>query len=438
LSKFKFLGALVFVALLILAAPAMAAKITHFNGKAANTEDQTSYLVLGKGLSGNVTVQFNGGGSGYVLDTTNTTFVVTYAANISKYSYTATGDTANLSVTRNPLNLTFTYSGNTNVTITLLNLTFDYSTTEDTSTGISTKTAMTNKAVLAYVSNATGTTYTSATTPEKIDYIVFDPATVYAYVGTIKSADNNVSVTIGNEIDLNLTDATTNKVIADFVIYRNAYNNTLVPVFKAYYSVFLNDTYFTNIIPVAKANATDIGLKESNGYIEAMFIDTKPAQNSTISVLAYAWDTNGTLEDGYKFKYTIDPIGGLTATAEHTKNVTVVLPAALVAPPTALYWWQYEFYGINVLAWIGIIVTLLIVGILIYRYAKGMPIIPRSIGGLGSFVAVYMLLAIWAQLTEWANTAYTWLQENWLFVGIVFIATLVVIIASMIHFGTRD
>ena len=108
----------------------------------------------------------------------------------------------------------------------------------------------------------------------------------------------------------------------------------------------------------------------------------------------------------------------------------------MIAPPTAMYWWEYEFYGINILLWIGIIVTTIIVAVLAYRYAKGMPLIPRSISGLSSIVLTFALLTIWAQLTEWANEAYTWIQENALFIGIVMAVALIVAVASVIHFGT--
>jgi len=420
-----------------MATPALGAKITAFNGVTADAVDQTNYLVLGKGLSGNVTILFDyNGGGGYVLDATNKTLVITFAVNISSYTYSATGDTANLTVTRNPTNITFTYAGTTSVTISSVSLTFNYSTGLNASEGIDTGTVMTNKAVLAYVSEAFNTTYNETTTPEKVDYIVFDPATVYNYIGKITSADKNVTVTIGDTINLNLTNATTNKVSFEFTIYRYNYSDALVPVYKAYYSVFLNDTYFTNIVPVAIANATDIGLKESDGYIEAIFLDEKPAENSTIAITCYAWDTNGTLVNGFKFKYYIDPIGGLPVTSEHAKNVTIVAPSAMLAPPTPLYWWQYEIAGIPVLALIGIIVTFIIIGIMIYRKSKGLPLIPRSIGGLASIVGIYMLLALWVQITEWANKAWTWVQENWIFVGILMLSALIVLIASVIHFGT--
>jgi len=431
----KFVGITLLV-LLVLSAPAMAARITHFNGEAADAVDQTNYLVLGKGLEGNVIILFDGGGTPYLLNNTSTTLTITYAVNISNYTYAATGDTDNLTVTQNPLNLTFTYGGNESVNISAVNLLFNYSTSENASTGINTNSAMSNKAVLAYVSAANNATYNTSTTPEKVDYIVFNPATVYNYIGAVFSVDYNASATIGNEIDINLTTATTNKVVFDYLLYRYNYSNTLVPVFKAYLSVFLNDTYFTNVIPIAGANTTDVGLRESDGYTEALFLDTNPSQNSTFQVLAFAWDTNGTLEDGYKFKYNIDPIGGLPVTSEHTKNVTVTLPAAMIAPPTAMYWWEYEFYGINILLWIGIIVTTIIVAVLAYRYAKGMPLIPRSISGLSSIVLTFALLTIWAQLTEWANETYAWIQENALFIGIVMAVALIVAVASMIHFGT--
>jgi len=425
------------VALLILmvaAAPVLGAKITKFNGVAADASDQVSHLVIAKGQEGNVTVQFD---NEYTLDSTNTTLVIDFAVNITGYTYSASGDTANLSVTRNPLNLTFEYSGNSNVTISTVNLTFKFDSGLSTAEGIDSATVMTSVDTLAYVSNYTDT-YTPDNTTEKITYIVYDPAKVYAYSGTVKSADGNFSATIGTDIEINLTKAATNKVVFEFNTYRSTYDESLVPVSKAYFSVFLNDTYFTNVVPIAVANVTDIGLKEFDGYTEAIFMDTKPAANDTFQVLAYAWDTNGTIEDGFKFKYTIDPIGGLSAEAIETKSVSVIVPAALIAPPIAMYWWQYEIYGISVLGWIGIIVTLAIIGLLIYRKAKGLPLIPRSLGGLSSIVAVYTLLAIWAQITEWFSTATDWLKENWLFVSILFIVTLIVIVVSMFHYGTRE
>lgn len=419
--------------------PASAAKITAFNGQTADITDQTNYLVLGKGLNGNVTVLFNNSDNGYVLDTTNTTLVIDFAVNISSYTYTASGDTANLTVTRNPTNLTFSYSGTTSATISAVNLVFNYSVGLNATQGIDTGTPMTDKATLAYVSTAFNTTYNTSTTPEKLDYIVFDPATVYNYIGTIKTADNNASAPISNEINLNMTNATTNKIQAKFVVYRYNYSNDLVPVSKAYYSVFLNDTYFTNIVPIAIENATDIGLKESDGYIEAIFADTQPALNSTFMVIAYAWDTNGTLINGYKFKYDIDPIGGLPVSSEHTKNVTVVMPSALIAPPTAFYWWQYEIYGISVLGWLGIISVVSILALLIYRRSKGLPLIPRSLGGQASIVALFAFLALLSQITEWLNKAVAWTQQNYVFIGIVIVAVFITMLISTWHFGvTRE
>jgi len=420
--------------LLVAAAPVLGAKITKFNGVAADTSDQVSHLVIAKGQKGNVTVQFD---NEYTLDSTNTTLVIDFAVNITEYAYSASGDTDNLTVTRNPLNLTFKYSGNSNVTISTVDLTFKFDSGLNTTEGIDSATVMTSVDTLAYVSNYTDT-YTPDNTTEKITYIVYDPAKVYAYSGTVKSADGNFSAAIGADVEINLTKATTNKVVFEFNTHRSTYNESLVPLSKAYFSVFLNDTYFTNVVPVAVANVTDIGLKESDGYTEAIFMDLKPDANDTFQVLAYAWNTNGTIEDGFKFKYTIDPIGGLSAEAVEAKNVSVVVPAALVAPPTALYWWQYEIYGISVLGWIGIIVTLAIIGLLIYRKAKGLPLIPRSLGGLSSIVAVYALLAIWAQITEWFSTATEWLKENWLFVSILFIVALIVIVVSVFHYGTRE
>ena len=60
----KFVGIIALLVLLVISAPAMAAKITEFNGESADVVDQTNYLVLGKGLSGNVTIQFDNDGSG--------------------------------------------------------------------------------------------------------------------------------------------------------------------------------------------------------------------------------------------------------------------------------------------------------------------------------------------------------------------------------------
>jgi len=429
----KFL-AILFLALLVCVGGALGAKITAFNGVTADTVDQTNYLVLGKGLSGNVTIAFD---SGYVLDTTNDTLIIKYNVNISKYSYTASGDTANLTVTRNPLNLTFTYTGSTNVTISVVNLTFNYSTGLDTDEGIDTASVMTSKAVLAYIAKANNTTYNESTTPEKVEYIVFDPAKVYAYTATVESVDGNFTTTFNDTtetVSINLTEATTNKLSLKYLV---EYSNELVPVYKAYYYVYVNNTYFTNVVPIPVANVTDVGLKESNGYTEVIFLDEKPSENSTFRIVAYVWDTNGTITDGYKFKYYIDPIGGLEVTSQHAKNLTVVVPSALVAPPTALYWWQYEFYGIPILGWIGIVITILVIGILIYRYAKGLPLIP-SLGGVASIVGMYMVLAIWAQITEWLNTAWQWAQENWLLIGILMVSLLLVLIASSIHYGSRE
>jgi len=429
---------ILFLALLALVGVALGAKITSFNGVTADATDQVDYLVLGKGLGGNVTILFDyNGGGGYVLDSTNKTLVIKFAVNISSYSYSATGDTANLTVTRNPTNITFSYSGSSTVTVSSVNLTFNYSKGLSSTEGIDTGTVLTSKAVLAYVSQAFNTTYNETTTPEKVEYIVFDPATVYKYVANIKSVDGNFTTNINDttkEIKLNLTKATTNKVRFKYTV---TYSNALVPVYKVYYTVFLNNTYFTNILPVAVANTTDIGLKEYDGYTEVIFLDEKPTENSTFEVVAYAWDSNGTIVDGYKFKYDIDPIGGLPVTSEHAKNVSIIAPTALLAPPTPMYWWQYEYYGIPILGWIGIFVTFIVIAILVYRYVKGLPLIP-SLKGVSSIVGIYMVLTLWAQITEWMNTVKEWASQNWIFVGILFVSMLLVLIASAIHHGTRE
>jgi hypothetical protein len=424
---------------MVLAAPAMAAKITHFNGAAADVTDQTDYLVLGKGLSGNVTVLFDDNGNSFTLDATNTTLVITYAVNISSYSYSASGDTANLTVTRNPLNLTFNYSGTSTVTISSINLTFNYSTGLSTSEGINTATAN-SKSVLAYVSEYINV-YNATNTTEKISYIVFDPSEVYHYIANVSSADSKVSVKITDgtsELNLNLTDATTNKISLYYVVYRHNYSASLVPVYRVYYNVYLNSTYFTNIVPIPAANVTDIGLKESDGYMESIFVDNKPDYNSSFMLVCYAWD--GNIKNGYKFEYIIDPIGGLQVTSDHTKNVTIILPAAITAPPTALYWWQYQIqifgYEINLLLLIGIIVLALVVALLVYRKAKGLPLLPK--GFVASTFLAYATLAFWAQITEWGSTAWTWLQENYVFVGIVALVTVIVVLVSVVHFGTKE
>ena len=427
---------LIFALLLVLAAPAMAANITHFNGAAASTEDKTDYLVLGKGLSGNVTVLFDNNGNSFTLDATNATLVIKYVVNISSYSYSASGDTTNLTVTRNPLNLTFTYSGTSTVTISNVSLTFNYSSGLSTSTGIDTGTALYSKRTLAYVSEYINS-YNASTTPEKISYIVFDPDEVYHYIATISSTDGNMTTTItdaSKKVLMNFSSATTNKVKFDYTVYRYNYSATLVPVHRVYYAVFINKTYFTNVVPIPGANSTDIGLKESDGYIEALFIDAKPDYNSTFMVVAYAWD--GNISKGYKFEYTIDPVGGLQTTSEHTKDVNITSIAALVAPPTALYWWQYEIYGINILLWIGIIATILIVALVVYRVTKGLPVLGK--GFVASAFVTYALLSFIAQLTEWTNTAWTWLQENYIFVGIIALVAIIVVLVSVIHFGTRE
>jgi len=445
----EILIAVLMTALILAMSPVLGAKITKFNNETAETVDQVSYLVLGKDLSGNVTVQFNNNSNsyGYRLTTTAHKLVITFTANLSNqtgnFSYTATGDTVNLTVTRYPTNITFNYTNAIwtakNVNITVVNLTFNYSSGYVSSQGIDTGTVMTDSAVLAYVSNASATDYTTSTTPEKITYIVFDPATVYKYSSYFTTTDDNVTVYVTDTtsaIDLNLSKASVNKLSISYKLERYNYSNTKVPINKAYFNVYLNKTYFTSIVPVAGTNSTDVGLSESNGYIKAVFLDTKVAYNSTFLLTAYAWDTNGTLEDGYKFMYDLDPIGGPKVTSTHTKNVTITLPAALVAPPTAMYWWSYEYYGISVLAWIGIIVVISIVALLIYRYSKGMPLIPRSLSGQASIIGMFAFLAILSQLTEWFNSTWTWAQENYVFIGIVIAAVLITLLVVMWHYGT--
>ncbi|RLI75092.1 hypothetical protein DRO97_04180 [Archaeoglobales archaeon] len=436
------------MAAIMLATPAMGAKIIKFNNETADTHDQVSYLVLGKNLEGNVTVQFTNGTStyGYRLTTTAHKLVITFTVNLSNqtgnYSYVATGDTTNLTVTRNPTNLTFNYTNLVwtakNVNITMVNLTFNYSKGLKTAQGIDTGTVMTDSAVLAYVSNASATDYTTSTTPEKITYIVYDPATVYKYTGYIKSSDGNVTVYItGDELDINLTKAKDNKVRFEYTLQRYNYSDTKVPIHKAYFSVYLNDTYFTNLVPVPSANVTDIGLSESGQYTKATFLDTKPAYNSSFYITCYAWSTNGSIEDGYKFQYDINPVGGPTATSTHTKNVTVVLPAAMVAPPVALYWWQYEFYGISVLAWMGIIAIIAIIALFVYRRAKGLPMIPRGLGGQMAIVGMFIFLAILSQLQQWFSDAWTWVQQNYVAIGVGIVLAFILLLMALWQFG-RD
>lgn len=428
----KKFGILAVALLLLLATPAMAAKITKFNGEAASAVDQVSHLVIGKGQSGNVTIEFT---NGYVLDSTNATLVIDFAADISSYAYVASGDTANLTVTQNPANLTFTYSGTTNVTISTVDLVFDFA--PSAANGIDSNVVMNSTAVLTYVSKYITSLNTTNTT-EKVTYIVYDPAKVYAKTLTVKSADENFATTVSDDIAINLTTATTNKVVFRYNTHRDIYDDNLVPIYRGYFSVYLNNTYFTNVVPIPVENVTDIGLSESDGYTKVAFLDLKPAYNDTFDIVAFAWDTNGSIKDGYKFVVTIDPIGGLSTEYTETKNVSVIAPAALAAPPTAYYWWQYEYYGISILAWIGIAVTLIIVAVLIYRWHKGLPIIPRSLGALSSVVAIYAVLTIWTQITEWFSDAQSWLEQNWLFVSIVLLVTVAVFVVSWLEYGLRE
>jgi len=117
--------------------------------------------------------------------------------------------------------------------------------------------------------------------------------------------------------------------------------------------------------------------------------------------------------------------------------VSIIAPTALLAPPTPMYWWQYEYYGIPILGWIGIFVTFIVIAILVYRYVKGLPLIP-SLKGVSSIVGIYMVLTLWAQITEWMNTVKEWAIQNWIFVGILFVSMLLVLIASAIHHGTGE
>jgi len=190
---------ILFLALLALVGVALGAKITSFNGVTADATDQVDYLVLGKGLGGNVTILFDyNGGGGYVLDSTNKTLVIKFAVNISSYSYSATGDTANLTVTRNPTNITFSYSGSSTVTVSSVNLTFNYSKGLSSTEGIDTGTVLTSKAVLAYVSQAFNTTYNETTTPiGSMSYLNLYPSTIVPLESQAYATTSNVLFSVG-------------------------------------------------------------------------------------------------------------------------------------------------------------------------------------------------------------------------------------------------
>ena len=421
--------------LVLLVAPAMAAHITHFNGLEADIEDQVDTIRLAVGQSGNVTVIFD---EGYTLDSTNTTLVINFsAANISSYNYSASGDTTNLTVTRNPTNLTFTYNGTSTVTISVVNLTFNFSRGLSASEGINTRNDFLEPKVLAYVSEYI-TSRTVSNTTEKIMYLVYDP--FETYVGSFAlTAPENATISVSdNTVELNFTNATTNEANLKVTINRGNYTDTLVPIQKGYIVVKLNNTYVTGVVTLSTVNLTEVGAYEEDGYTTVKYIDRATNYTKEAVITGSFWDTNNTeIEDGLVLSYNIDPIGGIATTVDDDYNLTITA-VAIGLPPEAMWYviWQYEFLGIPILAWFGIITAIAFFILVIWRVRRGMRAIPESAAAQGIVIGIWTYLFALATLQDWWRTAFEWVANNPVPAVIIFALIFVLLLLGMAQLMT--
>jgi len=432
--------------LVLVSVPAFAAHIVGFNGVTADTEDQVSEVILALSQSGNVSIMFDNEGSGYTLDSTNTTLVITFDYNISDYAYSASGDTANLTVTRNPTNITFSYSGDSSVTIDNATLVFKFGKGLATDEGIDTGSAFTEAKVLAYVSQIGSTTYDNTTTPEKVTFLVYDPLKVYVEAFVLPAPENaTISV---NETDklitLDFTNATTNEGQLKVTFTRGTYHDGLVPIQKSYITLKLNNTYITAPVTLSTINLTELGAVEEDGYTAIKYLDIATNYSKEAVVSASFWDTNGTIENGIVLTYTIDPIGGIAVTKDDNYNLTVKAMGAAVVPE-AKFWeiWKYTWFGIPVLAWFGIITLVVFIALVIYRLAKGKKIFPEGAAPKVAVVAIWTYLFALATLPDWlANTwkeAWTWVANNPVASLLIFSLVFILLLLAKIHFfTTRD
>jgi len=426
------------ILLLLMVTPAMAANITHFNAATADSHDQVDTVRLALNSKGNVTIAYT---TDYVLDSINTSLVIDFSeANITAYSYTATGDTANLTVTRNPTNLTFTYAPYTTVTITQVNLTFDFDKGLTTTQGIDTDTAMTSIKALTYVSFF-NTTRTTENTTEKINYIVYDPLKVYTLDKLNLTSPENATLEMQNGVYyFNLTNATTNEGKLKLTFKRGDYHEGLVPVHRGILSVHLNDTYITSPITVSAINCTEVGAVEYDGYTKLKYLDTEANETKVITISVSLWNTSTKLSSGIVLNYSIDPDGGLTATADDAKDINITAAAVLV--PVLPYWWQtiifYKIAGFPLIGWLGIIVATTIFVIMVWRATKGMPVLPRRASARASILLIWLYITLLSTLQNWWKQVFTWVANNPVPASIVIVVIFALLWLAMVQLTTRD
>ena len=419
--------------ILAIVAPVAGAHISKFNGVNASPIDQVSTLRLAEGQSGNVTVVFT---NNYQLNTVNKELVIAFTSNISKYTYSATGDTANLTVVRNPTNITFEYSGSTSVNVTDVSLTFDFGPSLKNTTGISTSDVFNTTKVLAYVSYY-NTSKTPDNTTEKIMYLVYSPRKVYESVMYIASPKNATLVTIDDVVHINFTNATTNRGDLVITTYRGYYNDKLVPIQKGIITVMLNDTYITSVMTNKTKNCTEIGSLDAGGYNKLSYIDTATNYTKLISICANFWNTNGTLKNGMVLEYTIDPIGGIpyTLTNNYSVNITSAMMSA-AAPKAAMWWFSWEIAGIPVLAWIAIVFAVTLFVMIIYRYSKGMRPIPKSGAAQAAILISWTYLAILSSLKNVWHSAFEWIANNPAPSMVIILLSFMLLWLAKVHFLT--
>lgn len=430
-------GKIALIALLVvlLIAPAMGAKIVKFDGEDASAADQVDYLVLGYMQSGNVTVKFT--------DVYNVTSLLVFKlaaptednANVSLISYSVSGDTANLTVSLTKTKLTFNYTGSSYVLITNVTLTFDYAPYTDE--GIDTAVSMTEPATLVYVSKYNSNVYSASNTTEKITYIVLNPFNAFSYSGTFKAPDCGVSDSVSGGVKLDLSECDSNDLLVTYEFTRNL-NQTIAPISKAYINLGFSKTYFTDISVAATSNAIDMGYSISTLMTTNKFRIINVSKDTTVQLSMKGWDTNGTAINAHSVGMTIDPIGGKLFSYSVSYNVNITTAAAAAAPVTPYFWWEYEIAGYSILVWLLVIFIVSLIVLIAYRKSKGLPILPRSAGGLGSAVALLLFLTILEQISQYATQLYEWVKDNYILVGAILAAVFVFIYVFFVHKFTRD
>lgn len=429
---------------LLVCAPAMASHITEFNGEVADANDQVSHLVLPENADGNVSIQMNNNSVGW--GNISDTLVISFNANASSYTVSKTGDTGNLTVTRNPLNITIKNTYSNVAGVDYVNMTFNYSKGLNTSEGIDTGSPSTSKDVLAWVSNNNGTTYNASNADtERQTMTIYDPNDVYDFKTTVASVGGNFSKTIDdatNNFTIDLTDTSNDEVEFTHTVYRGAYDEDLVPLYKSYFHLNLKYPNFTNLlIESVDSNTTEIG-KTLDDYYTAKFLDNDVSANNTVKVSAYAWDTNGTLKDGFKASYNINPTGGLTVSPENTKDVNVTKAAAAAAPTGLQYFLQYtvNIFGLEVpiIYLIGAVILASVVIVLAWRWSLGFPVLGR--GGAASILTALMAFGLISFIQQVVSDTWSYVSSNPVLLAFAMIVVGLILVFSiygMYKFATR-